>query len=117
MVWADPKGNMSVQLMLMFFPQLDHDCPVLPMADLFLPTEGLGELKDGPARTWLPEPIVRALMMPSELPQTPLGYSYPKLPLTAKVKIAECPENGYSGVCWLALRGTDAEIPSLWGHP
>ena len=84
MIWADPKGNVSIQPIVMFFPQLDHNCPALPVADLFLPAEGLGELKDGPARTWLPEPIVRALMMPSELAQAPLGYPCPKLPLTPR---------------------------------
>jgi len=99
MVWADPKGNVSIQLMQMFFPQLDHNCPALPVADLFLLAEGLEELKDGSARTWLREPIVRVLMMPAEPAQAPLGYLYPRLPVIAKVKTAECPENGYSCIC------------------
>lgn len=32
MVWADPKGNVSIQFILMFFPQLDHGFPALPVA-------------------------------------------------------------------------------------
>lgn len=55
--------------------------------------------------------------MPSELAQAPLGYPYPNLPLRAKVKIAEYPENGYSSICWSVLRGSDAEMPPLCGHP
>lgn len=29
-VWANPKGNLWIQLILMLFPQLDCDCPALP---------------------------------------------------------------------------------------
>lgn len=57
MVWANPKGNMPIQLVQMFSPQPHHDCPALPVTDVFLPAEGLGELKDGPARACLPSPL------------------------------------------------------------
>lgn len=36
--------------------------------------------------------------------------------LIAKVKTAACLENYYSCLCWPILRGSGAEIPSLWGH-
>lgn len=99
-----PKRKFVNSAYFDFLPQLDHNCSALPGPGW--PSRDLS--------AWAHcEGSSDAFRVAAGTTMVSLTQS---TPLTATVKTAACLENYYSCLCWPILRGSGAEIPSLWGH-